>query len=91
MPISLRPLLVIALIVATTGLSACGRRGPLEPPPKAANPVPTTLPDTDEFGAPSGETDAAAAPSITPPIGQDKPPGRAFTAPKRPFILDPLL
>ena len=90
MPFSLRPYLVIALVVAATGLSACGRRGPLEPPPRAANPVQTTLPETDEAGNPI-EEEAAAASSITPPIGQDKPPRRGFVAPKRPFIIDPLL
>ncbi len=91
MPFSLRPLLVIALVVTATGLSACGRRGPLEPPPRSANPVPTTLPETDEAGNPIEEAEAAASTAITPPIGQDKSPRRGFITPKRPFVLDPIL
>ncbi len=59
-------------------LAACGRRGPLEPPPGATNAVP--LPEdqaTDTFNA---------SPVAKPPKAT-----RAIAIPKRDFILDPLL
>jgi predicted small lipoprotein YifL len=59
-------------------LGACGRRGPLEPPPGAKNPVP--LPEDQVT-----ET-INASPVAKPPKAS-----RALTIPKRDFILDPLL
>ena len=66
---------VLALAIAALGLSGCGRRGNLEPPPG------------------SGQAPAAASKGIVPQgldgaKGSDAP---AITAPKEPFILDPLL
>jgi len=65
-----------ALIVALA-LAACGRYGPLEPPPDAsaqATPAATSA-------APSDQTTSGLAKPKIPPI----------TAPNQPFALDPLL
>ncbi|KAA2236361.1 LPS translocon maturation chaperone LptM [Salinarimonas soli] len=79
-----------ALLVA---LSACGRRGPLEPPPVAA--VPAAAP-----GTVAAQTQAEVAeegpdtilPSVSPtPPASSRQQKRGFTIPKDPFILDPLL
>jgi predicted small lipoprotein YifL len=50
----LTKVLVLAVVVAAVGLSACGRRGPLEPPPgsavaadPAADPATPPKPDKD--------------------------------------------
>lgn len=37
---------VLALTVLSVALAGCGRKGPLEPPPRAAAPAATTLPAT---------------------------------------------
>ncbi|WP_134495015.1 LPS translocon maturation chaperone LptM [Microvirga pakistanensis] len=72
-----RAALVAGLIVL--GLSACGRRGALEPPPSgsaAAQPE-------------QNATDQATLPS---PVGTPRSnPRRGYTIPDKPFILDPLL
>lgn len=59
-------------------LGACGRRGPLEPPPGATNAVP--LPEDQA-------TDTINASPVAKPAKATK----ALTIPKRSFILDPLL
>jgi predicted small lipoprotein YifL len=66
------------------GLTACGRKGPLEAPPTATNAV--DLPDRDtgadqvtQFG---GETSPLARPSKA---------NRAIAIPEKSFALDPLL
>jgi predicted small lipoprotein YifL len=71
-----RAVLVCGLIVL--GLSACGRRGALEPPPGPAGAQ--AQPET---------TEQSTLPS---PVGTPRPkPSRGYTVPKEPFILDPLL
>ncbi|MGL4973702.1 MAG: LPS translocon maturation chaperone LptM [Bosea sp. (in: a-proteobacteria)] len=59
-------------------LAACGRRGPLEPPPGATNAVP--LPE-----------DQATDTINASPVAKPAKANRALTVPKRSFILDPLL
>ncbi|KLK90956.1 hypothetical protein AA309_22475 [Microvirga vignae] len=72
-----RAALVAGLIVL--GLSACGRRGALEPPPDGSAPQ----------AQPQGAADQATLPS---PVGTPRSrPNRGYTIPKEPFILDPLL
>jgi predicted small lipoprotein YifL len=69
-------LAAVAALVALP-LTACGRYGPLEPPPDAsaqAKPAPTAA-------APSGSSMAALTKPAIPPI----------TPPNQPFFLDPLL
>ncbi|HKM87114.1 MAG TPA: lipoprotein [Xanthobacteraceae bacterium] len=63
------------LVAAALGLSACGRKGPLDPPPSAAVPPPPAASAADASGAP-----ATAAPAAPPAPTQ-----------KKSFILDPLL
>lgn len=80
------------LILAACALAACGRRGPLEPPPGAAPPPQATVVDPangtvahrgglarDTSGADSLDREQVLAPAA--PI----------VVPKTPFILDPLL
>ncbi|HZH10627.1 MAG TPA: lipoprotein [Microvirga sp.] len=75
-----RAALVAGLIVL--GLSACGRRGALEPPPDGSAPQ-------AQQGAQQGAADQATLPS---PVGTPRQgPKRGYTIPKDPFILDPLL
>jgi predicted small lipoprotein YifL len=89
MPSDLRLLVIVALI--GLGLAACGRRGPLEPPPDptAAKPAPTATAQ--------GPVDLSDDGSSEPPgQGRDGTPRssgskRGYTIPKTPFILDPLL
>jgi predicted small lipoprotein YifL len=86
-PIPYRPFPILAVLILATALSACGRRGPLEPPPRAAAPAASVLADEPE-AAPAGE----ALPSLAPPVAAGDRVGRKpIVAPKRPFILDPLL
>jgi predicted small lipoprotein YifL len=62
------------------GLAACGRYGPLEPPPDAsapAKPAPATA-----------DANATTADALNPQLKQKIPP---IVPPNQPFILDPLL
>lgn len=74
-----RAALVAGLLVL--GLTACGRRGALEPPPDAsaeAAETQTQVPTSD-----------ATLPS---PVGTPRASARrGYTIPNKPFILDPLL
>ena len=73
-----RTVLVAGLVVLS--LSACGRRGALEPPPSAS--------------APAAETQQATAGESTlpSPVGTPRSsPRQGYTIPNKPFILDPLL
>jgi|SRR6516164_7307623 predicted small lipoprotein YifL len=82
----IRDRLTFALIGAALALSACGRAGPLEPPPgPAAVPTSSTEPVQPDAqpGSPPGTASKTGFDSHGNPIA---PPGQ-----KRPFILDPLL
>ncbi|MEZ0172210.1 lipoprotein [Microvirga sp. TS319] len=73
-----RTALVAGLIVL--GLSACGRRGALEPPPNGSA---TAQPQ---------QQDAEGQATLPSPVGTPRSkPSRAYTVPNKPFILDPLL
>ena len=62
------------------GLSACGRRGALEPPPDPSAPQ----------AQPAGE--GSGQPTLPSPVGTPRSkPNRAYTIPNKPFILDPIL
>ncbi|MXQ14753.1 LPS translocon maturation chaperone LptM [Microvirga makkahensis] len=72
-----RAALVAGLIVL--GLSACGRRGALEPPPGSA-------------AAQAQQQEAADQPTLPSPVGTPRSRDtRGYTIPNKPFILDPLL
>ena len=66
---------VLALAIAALGLSGCGRRGNLEPPPGSGR-------------APAPATQSPVVPGLDGSKGSDAP---VITAPKEPFILDMLL
>lgn len=78
---SLRRAVLIAGLLAI-GLSACGRRGALEPPPGPSAPQ-------ARQGTASEGSGQATLPS---PVGTPRSaPNRGYTIPNKPFILDPLL
>ncbi len=75
----------IALVGALTGalaLGACGRKGPLEPPPSSNSLV---TPEQQSQAPSLGQGESAG---FEDPRNQDMPAPRAS---KRTFILDPLL
>ena len=77
--ISLSRAVLIAGVVVL-GLSACGRRGALEPPPSASAQAAATQQAT------AGES------TLPSPVGTPRSaPRRGYTIPDKPFILDPLL
>ncbi|SEL74372.1 lipoprotein-attachment site-containing protein [Bosea lupini] len=65
-------------------LTACGRRGPLEPPPNAKNAI--DLPD-QQTGAVENSFNATDA----SPLGKPPKRNRPIEVPEKPFVLDPLL
>jgi predicted small lipoprotein YifL len=75
-----RALVVAGLVIL--GLSACGRRGALEPPP-----------GPDAAPAQQGVDGTGASQGALPsPVGTPrKTTNRPITVPKTPFILDPIL
>ncbi len=73
-----RTVLIAGLLVL--GLSACGRRGALEPPPDASAQAAETQQTTSDATLPS--------PVGTPRSSSAR---RGYTVPNKPFILDPLL
>jgi predicted small lipoprotein YifL len=66
-------------------LSACGRKGPLEPPATATNAI--DLPDSD-IGATPVEVPGATEVS---PLAKPSKANRTITVPERSFLLDPIL
>jgi predicted small lipoprotein YifL len=92
-------ILLIALLLAG-GLGACGRRGAPEAPLTAAElaaeqqraragqpaqPRAATDDDDDQ------DDETVRSPLLTPPVPTARRRSRAYTIPKEPFILDPLL
>ncbi len=74
-----RTALVAGLLVL--GLSACGRRGALEPPPNAS-----------AQGAQAQEESTDADSTLPSPVGTPRATSpQGYTIPNKPFILDPLL
>lgn len=70
---------VVIVVVAALTVSACGRRGALEPPPSAG-----PAPAADAAVAPEPFV-AVPAPGARAPVAQQPP------QPDRPFVLDALL
>lgn len=88
---SLTPARSSRVLVVTLGvallLGACGRRGPLEPPPgAAAAPEVTPSPTSVE-----NQSTPGSSPITIAPVGKGKTKGQPITAPKQKFFLDPLL
>jgi predicted small lipoprotein YifL len=72
---------VLMMGVLILGLTACGRRGALEPPPD---------PKAAEAQASAGASASQGA--LPSPVGTPrKTTNRPITIPKTPFILDPIL
>ena len=73
-----RNLVRMTLLTVLMGLAlaACGRKGPLEPPPSAI-----------EQAKPAATADTG----IMPPVGAKKPETKAPPPPDKPFFLDFLL
>jgi predicted small lipoprotein YifL len=65
-------------------LTACGRKGPLEPPPDAKNAI--DLP-AEQTGAVENTFNATDASPLGKPPKRNKP----IEVPEKPFVLDPLL
>lgn len=65
-------------------LTACGRKGPLEPPPDSKNAI--DLP-AQQTGAVENSFDATNA----SPLGKPAKRNRPIEVPEKPFVLDPLL
>jgi predicted small lipoprotein YifL len=80
---ALRLLLLGGTVVLA--LSACGRKGPLEPPPGAVNASDNPLEEQEEQDATAPRP---VVPSIAP-VGSRK--GKPIKAPKESFFLDPIL
>lgn len=72
-------LALIGALAASLGLAACGRKGPLDPPPSAVSAT--------------GKQEPANSTLIRSPFEKpaDKTPGAANQVPDKPFVLDPLL
>ena len=78
MSIRLPARLAATLLVSLALLQGCGRKGPLEPPGKAAP-------------APAAASADVIPPLIGTAPGPSEPQATRNTGPDRPFILDPLL
>jgi len=76
-----RAVLIAGLVIL--GLTACGRRGALEPPPD-----PSATPEQQGASAATGPQATLPSPVGTPRRSNA---GRGYDVPDRPFILDPLL
>ena len=77
--------------VLLVALTACGRRGALEPPPRAALPAGTGQVQA-QAESEEAEVPETVLPGVTPtPSASSRQQKRGFTIPKDPFILDPLL
>jgi predicted small lipoprotein YifL len=73
-----RAALVAGLLVL--GLTACGRRGALEPPPDAS------------AQAADSQQSTVSDSTLPSPVGTPRSsPRQGYTIPNKPFILDPLL
>jgi predicted small lipoprotein YifL len=86
LPILFSSRIVMAGMVVLA-LGACGRRGPLEAPPDAA----VTVQQGRQAQAQT-EVDEELRDEVVPsPTPTPRRRSRAYTIPKEPFILDPLL
>lgn len=80
-----RVLLIAGLLVL--GVSGCGRRGALEPPPDPS------VAEAQRRQTAEALNEEEAGPVIASPVGTPRPAQakRGYAIPKEPFILDPLL
>ena len=78
-----RTLLVVGLLAVALG--ACGRKGPLVPPPNATGAI--DLPD-DQSGAKENDPASLGSASV---LAKPAKANRAITVPNRSFVLDPLM
>ncbi|MBM6582504.1 lipoprotein [Microvirga sp. BT689] len=74
------PRIVLVAGLLALSLSACGRRGALEPPPSAS------------AQAQAQQESTVGASTLPSPVGTPRSaPRQGYTIPNKPFILDPLL
>ena len=78
-----RTLLVVGLLAVALG--ACGRKGPLEPPPNATGAI--DLPD-DQIGAKENDPSSLGSASV---LAKPAKTDRKITVPNRSFVLDSLM
>ncbi len=84
-------LALVAAMMAALGLAACGRKGPLDPPPTAGLTTPQSYTSRPSLGeennglAPAGDRAPARPPGAAPASVTAPPP------PKKDFFLDFLL
>lgn len=78
-----RAVLVVGCLVLALG--ACGRKGPLEPPPSATNAI--DLPESQIGGAESDATALSQSSVLAKPPKANK----KIEVPDVPFVLDPLM
>lgn len=78
-----RTLLVVGLLAVALG--ACGRKGPLEPPPNATGAI--DLPD-DQIGAKENDPSSLGSASV---LAKPAKTDRKIAVPNRSFVLDPLM
>ena len=88
-------LCAVVLLATVLPLAGCGRRGPLEPPPGAAdtNAPLTGVPDQNGLprNAETAPIDSAAAPQPSAGAGGETSPTTAPARAPKTFPLDPLL
>lgn len=94
LPFARVPLARTLLVVAALSLvlAACGRRGPLEPPPDPSAPKQQSDATKKQGDTDEEDEDTAKATSVTPsPVTGTKKRPKGYTIPKEPFILDKIL
>ena len=84
-----RALLIAGLIVLS--LAACGRRGAPEAPLTAAELAAQQQGQQRQAAAADDDDDEAGNAAVMTPVPTPRRRSRAYTIPKEPFILDPLL
>ena len=80
--------LLLTAAVLALSLAACGRRGPLEAPQAAAV---SPQPRAQAQAASDDDGEEVAEATLPSPVPTARRRSRAYTIPKEPFVLDPLL
>jgi predicted small lipoprotein YifL len=81
--------LLLTAVLLALSLAACGRRGPLEAPPEAA--AVSAQPRAQARAASDDDGEEVADATLPSPVPTPRRRSRAYTIPKEPFVLDPLL